>query len=315
MGIPGSRMESVQMTPPTGGRLKAYQGDPIQFTVRHSQSRSDLAPGWRAFLRTTLLQGDRLIDEIVDAHRSDRPQRDLAWADLPMRPAGDGWRLDFTLTEIGYFKAKAYLVDPQGRQHWPQGDNFGVSVHPSAYRAGSIIYCAWPRVFGETIGTDRARSDVLEAERRPLDGSGHTVIPLSGKLRDLKARLPHIFGTLGCRILHLLPVNPTPTTYARMGRFGSPYAALDLTAVDLALAEFDKKATAIDQFQELTDESHRLGGKVFIALVINHTGWGSVWQENHPEWFVKEEGGVFQSQSESSPSAHKSRSVFRPRSL
>ena len=31
-----------------------------------------------------------------------------------------------------------------------------------------------------------------------------------------------IVNQLGCRIIHLLPVHPTPTTYARFGRFGSP---------------------------------------------------------------------------------------------
>ena len=72
--------------------------------------------------------------------------------------------------------------------------------------------------------------------------------------------MPHIIDTLGCRILHLLPVNPTPTTYARFGRFGSPYAALDLTAIDPALVEFDKRTTGIDQFRELTYATHLRGG-------------------------------------------------------
>ena len=38
---------------------------------------------------------------------------------------------------------------------------------------------------------------------------------------------------------------------ARMGRFGSPYAALSFTAVDSALAEFDSRATPLEQFIEL----------------------------------------------------------------
>jgi starch synthase (maltosyl-transferring) len=70
-------------------------------------------------------------------------------------------------------------------------------------------------------------------------------------------------------------VHPTPTTYARFGRFGSPYAALDLTAVDPALVEFDKRTTGMDQFCELTYAAHSLGARVFIDIVINHTGWGS----------------------------------------
>lgn len=283
------------MTPTPGDRRRLFQGDPIEFRVASDAKGANPSNGWRAFLRTTLLQGDRLSAEIIAAHHERRPLRDLAWRDLPMTFEDSEWTLRLLLSEIGYFKAKTYLVDPNGRQHWPEGVDFGVSVHPSAYRTGSVIYCAWPRLFGKSIHETEARSHSLEQLRNPLDQSGHTVIPESGKLRDLKQRLPHIFERLGCTILHLLPVNPTPTTYARMGRFGSPYASLDLTSVDPALAEFDRRTTAVDQFQELTDEAHRLGGRVFIDLVINHTGWGSTWQETHPEWFVRNEDGSFHS--------------------
>ena len=73
----------------------------------------------------------------------------------------------------------------------------------------------------------------------------------------------------------MLPVNPTPTVFARFGRFGSPYASQDLTAIDPALVEFDKRTTGIDQFRELTYATHARGGRVFIDIVINHTGWGA----------------------------------------
>ena len=93
-------------------------------------------------------------------------------------------------------------------------------------------------------------------------------------LRDLKAELPHVFNRLNCKWLHLLPVNPSPTTPdTRMGRYGSPYATLDLTSIDPTLVEFDCEATGVDQFIELADETHRLGGYLMLDLVINHTGW------------------------------------------
>ncbi|MGA2854354.1 MAG: amylo-alpha-1,6-glucosidase, partial [Verrucomicrobiota bacterium] len=135
----------------------------------------------------------------------------------------------------------------------------------------------------------------IEAQIKALDGKNFAVIPPSGKLRDLTRQLPHIVQTLGCRILLLLPVHPTPTTYARFGRFGSPYAALDLTAVDPALVEFDKRTTGADQFCELTRATQSLGARVFIDIVINHTGWGSILQENHPEFFLKTTDGEFTS--------------------
>ena len=88
--------------------------------------------------------------------------------------------------------------------------------------------------------------------------------------------------------------NPT-TTYARFGRFGSPYASLDLTAIDPALVEFDKRTTGVDQFCELTRAAHGFGARVFIDIVINHTGWGSALQENHPEFFLRNADGTFAS--------------------
>ena len=107
--------------------------------------------------------------------------------------------------------------------------------------------------------------------------------------------MPHILGRLKCKWLHLLPINPTPTTPdARMGRYGSPYAALHLTAIDPVLVEFDRRTTGVQQFVELADETHRLGGYLMLDLVINHTGWGSALHENHPEWFRRLDDGAFE---------------------
>src|SRR5207302_7807026 len=153
------------------------------------------------------------------------------------------------LSEVGFFKAKAYLLDPGGWQYWPEGPDIGISVHPDAYRTANILYCAFPRMFRPSRAESTSPVEVPEKALSSLDKAGYTVIPPSGTLRDLLRQLPHIFGTLGCRILHLLPVNPTPTTYARFGRFGSPYAALDLTAIDPALIVFDKQTTGVVQFR------------------------------------------------------------------
>ena len=99
--------------------------------------------------------------------------------------------------------------------------------------------------------------------------------------------------TLGCRILHLLPINPVPTTLARFGRFGSPYALQHLTAVDPALVEFDRRSTGLEQFGELAYAVHSRGARLMLDVVINHTGWGSQLWEEHPEWFVRRPDGEF----------------------
>ncbi len=283
-----------EMTPAPGDRLQRFVGDRVQFALTAPSAGAGLK-GWRALLRTNLGRAQVLRREIIQAHARGLPLAGAGWRDLPMRKDADGWHIDLPLAETGYFKAKAYLLDPKGWQHWPEGPDVGVSVHPDAYRTANTIYCAFPRLFGPTRAATGARDPRLDAQLNALDAQDYTVIPPSGKLRGLVRQLPHIVHALGCRILHLLPVNPTPTTGARFGRFGSPYASLDLTAIDPALVEFDQRTTGVEQFCELTGASHSAGARVFLDIVINHTGWGSKLQENHPEWFVRDAAGAFAS--------------------
>src|SRR5262249_12066564 len=164
---------------------------------------------------------------------------------------------------------------------------------PNWYRSANTIYCAFTRLFGagKATGVKSAAGSVKPGPEP--DPEGYTIVPPSGKLRDLTQELPHLVERLGWPMLHLLPVNPTPTTYARFGRFGSPYAALDLTAIDPALVVFDRRTTGVDQFRELAYATHLRGARLFLDIVINHTGWGSVLQEHHPEWFLRQSDGTF----------------------
>ena len=279
------------MEPATGERLERFVGDRIRFTLHDGSGRN----GWRALLRTNLGRAAALRREIIAAHAGGPGHAGESWRDMPMQQNGDAWQIELPLAETGFFKAKAYLLDPKGWQHWPDGPDVGISVHPNFARTANTIYCAFTRLFGATKNRASTRDDKLEARLRELDELGCAVIPPSGRLRDLARQLPHIIHTLGCRILHLLPVQPAPTTYARFGRFGSPYASLDLTAIDPALVEFDRRTTGVDQFCELTRAAHWFGARVFLDIVINHTGWGSTLQENHPEFFLRNADGTFAS--------------------
>ncbi len=275
-----------------GGRLQRFVGDRMRFTLEDGAG-PQLPAGWRARLRTNLGRAQILCNEIIQAHTRKLPVAGASWHDLPMHREKGQWSLELPLTEPGYFKAKAYLTDESGWQHWPDGPDINISVHPDGYRTGNTIYCAFTRMFGATRTLARTVNEKQDEQFKALDGQGYTVIPPSGKFRDLIRQLPHIVDTLGCRILQLLPVNPTPTTFARFGRFGSPYAALDMTAIDPALVEFDKRTTGVDQFCELTYAMHLKGGRVFLDMIINHTGWGSTLEENHPEWFLRGPQGEF----------------------
>jgi starch synthase (maltosyl-transferring) len=281
------------MTPAPGERLLRFVGDKIRFTLR--AEKNSAGEKIHALLRTSLGRAAARRREIISAHAGGATFAGESWRDLPMQKNGDVWEIEIPLAEAGYFKAKAYLLDDKKWQHWPDGPDIGISVHPNFARTANTIYCAFTRLFGATKNLSSTADEKLEAQLKSLEALGYATLPPSGKFRDLARQLPHIVNKLGCRILHLLPIHPTPTTYARCGRFGSPYATLDLIAIDPALVEFDKRTTGIEQFCELSYAAHSLGARVFIDIVINHTGWGSTLQENCPQFFLKKPDGEFAS--------------------
>lgn len=289
-------MNKPSMFPLPGSRIAVYVGDSLPIRLEHE---SFGAPGWQAFLRTNLGRGARARREVI-AKAGGRESQSLtfggaSWRDIPLQPASGKWTLDLAITEVGFFRAKAYIVDPDGHQHWPDGTDLGISALPDNLRTGNTIYCAFPRMFGPTRTSVKTEDPVLEAGYRQLESEGMTVIPKSGKLRDVTAQLDHVINTLGCRILHLLPIGPVPTVTAKMGRFGSPYAIQDFTAIDPALIDFDQRTTGVEQFRELADGIHLRGGQLFIDIVINHTGWHSTLMESHPEWYHRNADGTFKS--------------------
>jgi starch synthase (maltosyl-transferring) len=119
-------------------------------------------------------------------------------------------------------------------------------------------------------------------------------LPPSGKFRDLTRSCPSS-SKLGCRIIHLLPVHPTPTTYARFGRFGSPYAALDLTALIPRSSSSTNAPPALTNFAN--SPTPRIRSARASSLTSSSTTPAGVrrLQENHPEFFLKNPDGEFAS--------------------
>src|SRR5688572_11047682 len=198
----------VDLQPEAGTRLLRFVGDRLVFRISSPENAAAAA-----YLRTNLGRGSVLHAEVVREYRRElirwnlqtqadpaaRTPPGTAWREIPMRAVnGGGWETELTLTEVGYFQAKPYLLTENGRQIWPQGPNIGVTVHPSDYRTANTIYCAFPRMFGESKAATSAIKPDLYLDQ--LDKQQYTVIPPSGKLRDLIKEFPHIFGTLGCRI-------------------------------------------------------------------------------------------------------------------
>src|SRR5438309_2318639 len=108
------------MAPAPGELLKRFVGDWLRFALADRAGRPP-APGWRALLRTNLGRAEVLRREIIQAHTHGAPLAGASWHDLPMNAEPSGWFLQLPLSEVGHFQAKAYLVDPGGWQHWPDG--------------------------------------------------------------------------------------------------------------------------------------------------------------------------------------------------
>jgi len=274
----------VIQDPAPGIRLLMFRGDTRTFTL--ALSRSEKGSAW---LRTNIGHAATAREEIFKEVERDEPRLGRDWFDIPMHPVGDRhFEVTIPLYEVGHFEAKCFFLKAgKFTPIWPPGPNTVINVEPADTCCANIIYNAFVRQFGPNKAGQGNPDDYQKRCIRNLDDAGYTVIPRSGTFRDLIKELDFIIGELGCRIIQLLPINPTPTTYARMGRFGSPFAALSFTAVDPSLAQFDSRATPLEQFIELVDAVHERHAKVFIDIAINHTGWAAGIHETHPQWLVR----------------------------
>ncbi|MFC1813260.1 amylo-alpha-1,6-glucosidase [Thermodesulfobacteriota bacterium] len=278
---------NIVQNPSPGSHLLMFRGDTQTFTLTLSQKKKG-----SAWLRTNLGHAHIQRSEIIRHVEMNAPPLGRDWFDIPMNPISpQQFHITLGMGEVGHFEAKCFFIEDGGNTPiWPPGSNTVINVEPADTCGANIIYNAFVRQFGP--GKERGLSPLVDPDHiKTCDKAGYTVIPPSGTFRDLISNLDFIVGELGCRIIQLLPIHPTPTTYARMGRFGSPYAALSFTAVDPALAEFDPRATPMEQFLELVDAVHARCAKLFLDIAINHTGWAANLHEIHPEWLVRDADG------------------------
>lgn len=282
----------MRQQPGPGEHVFACCGDTLTFSLE-----LDAARRGAAWLRTNIGNACTARAEIIASFRYGGKRLYEDWHDFPMETA-DGRRFEarLPLLESGHFEAKSFFLE-QGSEVplWPQGPNTAINIHPAEYCSGNILYNAFVRQFGPNKSS-RPRPDPAEQKCvETLDRAAWAVIPASGTFRDLAQELDFIIERLGCRILMLLPVHPVPTVYGRMGRFGSPYAALDFFDVAPELARFDTRATPLEQFQELADGVHARNARLFLDVAINHTGWASKLQLLHPDWFKHNPDGRIRS--------------------
>ena len=103
-----------------------------------------------------------------------------------------------------------------------------------------------------------------------------------GTFKAMQAHLPRL-KELGVDILWFMPIHPISED-GRKGGLGSYYAVRDYKGTN---PEFG----SIDDFRDIVKEAHKLGMKVIIDWVPNHSGRDNAWVKDHPDWYVRNEKG------------------------
>jgi len=212
-----------------------------------------------------------------------------AWHDVLWNfRAANGARTD-SRPRPASFARKAYAVDPEMAVALPDGEDAGVSVHPINIGRATRFTARSSHV-GETKRARATANPELDARLTQFDAKGYTVIPFSGKFATYQGIAIH---HRHARLSHpaLLPVEPTPTVFARFGRFGSPYASQDLTGNRSRARRVDQRTHASISFaNSLTPRTRAVG--VCSSNRDHHTGWGARLQELHPNGIARREGKI-----------------------
>ncbi|OQY94520.1 MAG: 1,4-alpha-glucan branching protein [Sphingobacteriales bacterium UTBCD1] len=92
---------------------------------------------------------------------------------------------------------------------------------------------------------------------------------------------------IGVQTLWFMPVHPIGKV-KRIGTLGSYYSISDHKAVN---PEFG----TLEDFKDLINLAHSMGFRIMMDWVANHTSWDHVWTGGHPEFYVRDSHGNFQS--------------------
>ncbi len=107
-----------------------------------------------------------------------------------------------------------------------------------------------------------------------------------GTFAAARKQLPRL-ADMGVDIIWLMPIHPIGELN-RKGSLGSPYAVRDYRAVN---PEFGTEA----EFRAFVDEAHRLGLKVILDWVANHSAFDNPLTASHPEWYTRSPEGALMS--------------------
>ncbi|MDO5615600.1 MAG: alpha-amylase family glycosyl hydrolase, partial [Cruoricaptor ignavus] len=100
-----------------------------------------------------------------------------------------------------------------------------------------------------------------------------------GTFKAFETHLPRL-KEMGVKTLWFMPITPIAQKNKK-GTLGSQYAAQDYTSIN---PEFG----TMEDFKHLVNEAHKMGFKVIIDWVANHTGWDHVWTKTNPDFYLKD---------------------------
>lgn len=106
----------------------------------------------------------------------------------------------------------------------------------------------------------------------------------AGTFAAAEAELPRL-KEFGVDIIWLMPIHPIGEQN-RKGSLGSPYAVKDYFGVN---PEFG----TMDDLKSFVKSAHKLGMKVILDWVANHTAWDNPIREQHPEWYERDYKGDY----------------------
>lgn len=100
-----------------------------------------------------------------------------------------------------------------------------------------------------------------------------------GTFRAFEKHMPRL-KEMGVKTLWFMPITPIAQK-GKKGTLGSQYAAADYTSIN---PEFG----TMEDFKHVVNEAHRMGFKVIIDWVANHTGWDHTWTKTNPDFYLKD---------------------------
>ena len=103
----------------------------------------------------------------------------------------------------------------------------------------------------------------------------------NGTFKEITNSLNRI-KDLGVDIIYLTPIHEIGKLN-RKGTYGSPYSIKDYFSIT-------NDYGTLDDFKELVDKTHKLGMKIILDMVFNHTSYDNVLINSHPEYYFYRNG-------------------------